>query len=651
MLNILAQLKQYQVISEGDYYFARLIHDKQQAYDYPPPVQQLAVLLAALCNHSHQQGNTCLYLDQALSQNLFGLAYRSFSDKRNYLSDIKEKIDHLPITQWQTALQDHIAFSAEPLQKVTPLVFQYGALYFYRVWQDEYQVAEYLKSAVENSRFFQEPAFTQSVKSVLEQYFVPQKQINWQKIAVATALRQQFCLISGGPGTGKTYTVARLLAATQALRLNRGQAPLRIALSAPTGKAAARLTESISLALTEMALASEVVQAIPTESVTIHRLLGFRLFAEQTKFNRRNPLPVDLLVVDEASMIDLSLMAMLLQALKPSTKLILLGDKDQLASVEAGAVIGELGRFIDQHYSAELVEYLTQCTGEKLMSRQEGNPIRDHLCYLRESRRFHQSSGIGHLAQAVNTMQANKSWLLFNQYEDIECIPFVETEGDDSAAYQAYCLQLVLKSAVQKYADYLQTLRQILARGQPLTQQDLALIFSRFNSVRFLTALRGGNLGLDKLNQAIAESLRQKSWIDFKHSRDWYVGKPIMINQNDSGIGLFNGDIGLYLGNSKVWFETGKAYRSVSISRIPNHEPAFALTVHKSQGSEFAHTLLVLPTENNPLLSKELLYTAVTRAKNKLTVFSRENIWKSAVKNPLKRQSGLGNLLSINNCV
>ena len=650
MLNILARLKQEQVISEGDYYFARLIHEKQQPYDYPQTIQNLAVLLAALCNNSHQQGNTCLYLDPHLAHNLFGLAYRSFADNRHYLSEIKEKIDNLPIAQWQTALQNHIAFSATPLHKITPLVFQYGALYFYRVWQDEYQVAQYLKSAVENSRVLQ-PQPTQDIKSVLDRYFAPQEQINWQKIAVATALRQRFCLISGGPGTGKTYTVARLLAATQALRLKQRQAPLRIALTAPTGKAAARLTESIGLALAEMKLAYTLAQTIPTESVTIHRLLGVRLFEESAKFNCQNPLPIDLLVVDEASMIDLSLMAKLLQALKTQTKLILLGDKDQLASVEAGAVIGELGRFMEQGYSAELAEYLTQCTGEKLVARTEGNPIRDHLCYLRESRRFHQHSGIGHLAKMVNEMQANQSWALFEQYEDIECVAFSAEEGDDKAVYQARCLELVLQRAVQKYADYLQSIRQVLEQNQAWTQENLARIFNLFNSVRFLTALRGGNLGLDKLNQAIADRLMQKGLLSFKHSRDWYIGKPIMVNQNDSSSGLFNGDIGLYLGNSKVWFETGNGYKSVSISRVPNHEPAFALTVHKSQGSEFAHTLLVLPTENNPLLSKELIYTAVTRAKNKLTVFSNESIWKNAVKNPIKRQSGLGNLLLINNCV
>ncbi|HBO37431.1 MAG TPA: exodeoxyribonuclease V subunit alpha, partial [Pasteurellaceae bacterium] len=378
MLNLLFQLKQHNVISDGDYYFAKLIADKQLASAYPEHVQNLAVLLAALCSHSYQQGNTCLYLDDSLIHNLFGLAYRGLADERNYLSEIQRKIDYLSISEWQRILEQHIAFTVQPLTDMRPLVFQHGALYFYRVWQDEFRVANYLKSAVEKSRVLTPEWTNEQIKTVLNSYFdEPKEYINWQKIAVATALRQPFCLISGGPGTGKTYTVARLLTVIQQLRFMCNQPPLQIALAAPTGKAAARLTESIGNALNDMSLSAELIPFVPTESVTLHRLLGMRLFDERSKFNAHNPLPVDLLVVDEASMVDLSMLAKLLQALKPQTKLILLGDKDQLASVEAGAVIGELGQFMRQDYSPDLVSYLTATTNENLLSSVQGNPIRD----------------------------------------------------------------------------------------------------------------------------------------------------------------------------------------------------------------------------------------------------------------------------------
>lgn len=651
MLDILFQLKQHQVIAASDYYFANMIAQKQQNLGYSEVERHLAVLLAALCSYSQRQGNTCLYLDSQLYGNLFDLAYRKFDDGRQYLFEIQDKINNTPIKDWQKTLQCHIAFTSTPLTQKTPLVFQHKALYFYRSWQDEYRVAQYLKSAVENSVVLHEPLPIEHIADILQRYFTEtaENTHNWQKIAAAMALRQQCCLISGGPGTGKTYTVARLLAVIQELCLLQARPPLRIALAAPTGKAAARLTESIGRALCEMDIPAHINAVIPKESMTIHRLLGVRLFEEQPRFHRRNPLSVDLLVVDEASMIDLALMAKLLQALKPHAKLILLGDKDQLASVEAGAVIGELGQFISDGFSEAMSDYLWQTTQERLFSKVEGNPIRDHLCELKESRRFSERSGIGALAKAINT-SAKGSWELFEQYEDIELYAFPEVhEYEDTAALQKKSLQSVLQNALEEYSPYLQHLQQIVRQHLPLNHDNLHEIFTRFNSVRFLTALRNGQFGLENLNQAIAEKLREVGLVNFKHSREWYIGKAVMITQNDSTVGLFNGDIGLYLGNSKVWFATANGYQSVSVSRIPNCEPAFAMTVHKSQGSEFDHTFLLLPLQPNPILSKELLYTAVTRAKKRLTLFSTKSIWESAVNRPIKRQSGLGKLLSINN--
>lgn len=219
-------------------------------------------------------------------------------------------------------------------------------------------------------------------------------------------------------------------------------------------------------------------------------------------------------------------------------------------------------------------------------------------------------------------------------------------KGDNPSLYSQACAALVIKSAVEKYTDYLVKLKALQQQSPILNEQQVGEIFVLFNAVRFLTALRVGELGVEQLNQKIAQRLQQKGLLDFKHERDWYLGKPIMIQQNDRHIGLYNGDIGLFLGQGKVWFEQGQGhYKTVLASRVPNYETAFVMTVHKSQGSEFAHTCLVLPTEPNPILSRELIYTGVTRAKQQLTVFSSAEIWKSAVKNPVKRQSGLNQLL------
>uniref|UniRef100_UPI0028EBDCD4 exodeoxyribonuclease V subunit alpha n=1 Tax=Aggregatibacter segnis TaxID=739 RepID=UPI0028EBDCD4 len=392
---------------------------------------------------------------------------------------------------------------------------------------------------------------------------------------------------------------------------------------------------------------------IPMNAETIHRLLGVRFFSEETRYHADNPLPLDVLVVDEASMIDLTLMVKLLNALKPETKLILLGDKDQLASVEAGAILGELGRFVNAAkptYSSSMAQYLQATTGMTLPSEDKINAISDSICYLQVSRRFGANPEVGELATTVNLGNATKSWQLLQQYQqhqDKHCGVYLTdfahylTNKDDVQQRKA-CVKLIVDRAAEEYARYLQ---QIPSEGA-LHEDQVRSIFAAFNRIRFLTALRVGEFGVDQLNLAIAEKLRQKRLLQFHQEREWYIGKPIMVTQNDSGVGLYNGDIGIYLGHGRVWFEQGQnSYKTVLASRVPNHETAFVMTVHKSQGSEFPHTFLILPLENSPVLSKELVYTGITRTKDFLTVFALQSVWESAVKNPVQRQSGLGQLL------
>lgn len=647
MLTLLYQLKQQQIISSSDYYFAKLIADKQQGAGYSETQQALAILLAALCSYSYQQGNSALILDFKTENNLFNLAYRHL--EQDYLSQIKQKINYLPIAQWQECLTGHMAFTSAELKQVAPLVFQFGALYFYRTWQDEYRVARYFQKAITRNQTSLSSQDLSQITQVLAKYFPAQNSadtqgINWQKMAVATALRQSFCVITGGPGTGKTTTVTRLLLALQELHCNK----LYIKLVAPTGKAAARLTESINGALESLQqrenipLSSELLATLPTQAQTLHRLLGAKRFEETPVFHTQNPLLVDVLVVDEASMIDLPLMAKLVQALQPNCKLILLGDENQLSPVGAGEMLGELSQFSlnpegqPMPYSPALTHYLQQVAQISLPSDPHVEPIRDALCRLWHSHRFSAQSGIGVLAEAVNKGRWKETLPLFERFDDIALHLFpAEQTAQAHAAW-------VVESATAHYAPYLKLVQQYCRPDANPTETQIAQILHAFNQVRFLSALRGGTLGVEMLNEQMAQALKQQGLAQFKTARDWYLGKPIMITQNDSHIGLSNGDIGLYLGNRKVYFEQGQGrYRAILASRMPEYEPAFTMTIHKSQGSEFAHTVLVLPAEPNPILSRELIYTGITRAKQRLSIFSPLDIWHNAVRNPIQRQSGL----------
>ncbi len=657
MLTLLKQLKDENIISAADYHFAQFIDNKQKPYHYEQGIADLAVFLAALCSyHQQQAGHSCINLDENLGVNPFLLS----QSQRELQQSIRNKLIY-PINEWQSRLADHIAFSDDPFTKIAPLVFQFNSLYFYRIWQDEMRVARFFARHKKPQNL---PFSDAEIKATLDKLFpaeftqlLPEEKHAWQKIAVATAIKQSCCVLTGGPGTGKTTTVTRLLLALQMLYHEK----LIIKLVAPTGKAAARLKESLDNSLKALVerehieISDSLRESLPQDAETLHRLLGIKYFSTEPKYHAKNLLNIDVLVVDEASMIDLALMAMLVQALRAETKIILLGDQDQLSSVEAGAILAELGRF--QQFKGELLpyssahaDYLQRVTGEALPHQPAVSYLRDNLCHLVASRRFGERKLIGALAKSINALQSEESWQLFAQdteHKEIEMVNLdFPKQGHLSEEKKAHlALQTVVERACEAYRHYLEEIAEIQANNLPIAEQ-LERIFKAFNQVRFLTAVRKGNLGSERLNALIFEKLKQQGLIHFHQGRENYAGKPILITQNDRNVHLYNGDIGLYLMEKnadgeikgRYWFENGQ---SELPSRLPQHESAFVMTVHKSQGSEFAHTFVVLPLEFNPVLTKELLYTGVTRAKEKVTIFSTEDIWKMAVRKATDRQSGL----------
>ncbi|MDO4698708.1 MAG: exodeoxyribonuclease V subunit alpha [Pasteurellaceae bacterium] len=643
MLALLEQLKTDHHISELSYQFAKFIDRQQQGLGYSTEQQHLATLLSALMINHLAEGHSCLDLESTAAKNPFGL-----NRLPEYHSQILQKIGNISPLVWQQQLADHIAFSQDSTQN-TPLLFQQNKLYFHRYWQAEQQIAMLLKRTMESVHNEDHTL----IKRILDRFFsVSTPTIDWQKIAVATALKQPFCLISGGPGTGKTRTVAILLSALQIKQLEQGDNPLNIALVAPTGKAAARLKESITANLSQLNLPESLKQTIPNQASTIHSLIGIRPDSDEPHHTAKNPLNIDLLVVDEASMIDLFLMEKLLNALKTGTRIVMLGDKDQLASVESGNLMAEFGHFLTLGYSQTHCDYLNDTTGYTIPSIEMKVPtICDCLVHLRHSYRFDAHSGIGQLASEINAMQGVRSWqkVANSTFSDLKLIDYPPIQAfTDKAQWTQHCVRLVVDHAVNLYRDYLHAVQQRQRDPHTIEIRD---IFQRFQQVRFLSALRVSELGVERLNQSIAEALQRQGLIQFRHSRESYPGKPILITENVPALQVFSGDIGIILpdeqGKLRAYFETeinGKPHH-ISLSRLPNHEPAYVMTVHKSQGSEFTHTLLVLPLHSSPVLTKELLYTAVTRAKKTFTLFSLEQIWKTGVQTCNQRQSGLMNQL------
>ncbi|MGE9551569.1 exodeoxyribonuclease V subunit alpha [Erwinia amylovora] len=574
-------------------------------------VDQPALMLAAACVSAEAgEGHVCLPLAWFTEQQLFGGRHPELARQLWQMAGEPD---------WYTLLPAAEAVSDG--SRATPLVLHQQRLYLHRMWQSEGQVARFIIKDAPLTGFDES-----RLRAALDRHFGQQPE-NWQKIAAAVAITRQIAVISGGPGTGKTTTVAKLLAAL--LELSAGN--LRIRLAAPTGKAAARLTESLGKALQQLEVSEAEKQRFPSEATTLHRLLGAVPGSQRMRYHSGNPLHLDLLIVDEASMVDLPMMANLIAALPPQARVIFLGDRDQLASVEAGAVLGDICRCAEAGYSKQRAEELMRLTGCVVAGNEDpfAPAVRDSICLLRQSYRFDTSSGIGQLARAVNAGD-------IRQVEKVFAAGFSDIERFSLSSSEQY--QHLLDSCVAGYQDYLLALRQDAMPEQ---------VIEAFGRFQLLCALREGPFGVMGLNERIEASLQKKRLIQrASTSGKWYVGRPVMIARNDSALGLFNGDIGIAMndaeGTLKVFFPLPDgSIKAVQPSRLPPHDTAFAMTVHKSQGSEFNHTLLVLPGQFTPVLTRELVYTAITRAKQRLTLYADSAVFNNAVKMRILRRSGL----------
>ncbi|CAH9054825.1 RecBCD enzyme subunit RecD [Pseudoalteromonas holothuriae] len=478
------------------------------------------------------------------------------------------------------------------------------------------------------------------LKKLLNAYF-PSKQeetIDWQKVACAMAAISGFCVITGGPGTGKTTTVTKLLAILQSLYI---QAPLTIKLVAPTGKAAARLSESILGAKAKLGLDEKLYELIPEQAQTIHRLLGVIPQSNQYRHNQFNPLHLDLLIIDEASMVDLSLLAKLMQALPKHARLILLGDKDQLASVDTGSVLSDLCQQLllnsQPSYSQALCDKLnTLCFAGKaqLQGQDSEFALSDSVAFLQKSHRFDSRSGIGQLALAVNNNDTKLLRQTLNKgYDDIALMALTNEQ------YQA-----LIERSAEQYGVYLQLMHQ---------GADVIAIHRAFAQYQLLAALREGPYGVEQLNRRIEQALYVKQLI--QPTTRHYAGQPIMVVENDYQLKLFNGDIGILLideqGQLKATFidEQG-GVRAFYPARLPRHENVYVMTIHKSQGSEFAHTAMILPPlqRSSIGINRQLVYTGITRAKSYFELVAQEQVLLNAMNRSVSRCSGLRDRLMKN---
>ncbi|MCK9512020.1 MAG: exodeoxyribonuclease V subunit alpha [Pigmentiphaga sp.] len=644
-----------------------------------PAASPWLLLAAALASHQLGRGHGCLDIGDMLRDPAGVLALPPEDDDTGQGSGAPPHpavvVGRLSEAAWLAAL-DCPALVGAPGPGAQPLVRAGTRLYLRRYWRYEQDVREGIAR-----RLALPPAATAGAvwRNWLERLFGEPGQYgdapDWQRLACALVGRGAFGVITGGPGTGKTTTVVKLLALLQALALAPGgrARPLQIRLAAPTGKAAARLHQSIAQAVSQLPLRNDdpldaaILAAIPIHVTTLHRLLGSRPDTRRFRHHAGHPLPLDVLVIDEASMVDLERMAAVLDALPLGARLILLGDKDQLASVEAGAVLGELCRRAEQgHYLPETADWLAEVCGEAPGLRwqdEAGRPLDQAVVQLRVSHRFSADSGIGRLARAVNAGDAAGSRAILDEARDDLVVVRLPHELDER---HWPALLLHGRSAARPGADdggaadgyrrYLALMR--LHRPGP-EATDAAWdawanqVLRAHAGFQVLCAVRRGPWGVEGLNARIADVLHRHG--EIAATQGWYPGRPVLVTRNDYGLGLMNGDIGVTLSRFdpataewrlRVAFaasDGGDTVRWVLPSRLNHIETVYALTVHKSQGSEFEHAVLVLPDSPTPILTRELVYTGITRARSRLTLVppAQAAVWDEAVQRRVQRAGGL----------
>ncbi len=657
-----------------DYFFAKEISQcvsffESVAIEHDSSNKQWFHLLIAL-SASLRDGHSCLPISEVAGKRYFtdGLTNASEAD-----NDLAQQGFEFADVKILNALLAALPLAEDEHQ---PIVLRHGRLYLRRYYQFEQELKQVVQARrtitaetevnTNDAQLAESSADFDTIKHIIATLFPTladgsvsaEAEIDWQAVAVANAINKDFAIIAGGPGTGKTYTVTKLLAALVMLNGAKNSSKSRdddvgnaapktaprIALVAPTGKAAQRLSESISNAVQGFrgSIDDKVLDLIPEQAQTIHRLLG--VIPEQVNFrhHQENLLAIDILLIDEVSMVDLPMMTRIFRALPASTKVILLGDADQLPSVAVGSVLADFAPRPHVGYSALNHSYLEQVTGYKTLtldqslSSNEQYSASDCVTFLMKSRRFDGEGGIGKIANNVINGQYRESWQLLAQNSELD--------EQSQLTLLSGSIESWLTPLVEQY---------YLGLSQCDNVEEAFALLAKF---RILSSTRKGPQGVESLNAMVIEILRDKGAIAFNrfdssnkndNTNALYPSQPIMITENDYRLGVYNGDIGLLWKNAQghlmAVFENGKGgFNWILPSRLPKFDTVYAMTIHKTQGSEFQHVAMVLPEQkDNRLLSRELLYTGITRAKLQLSIASSQHVWQSGVSQQVKRHSGL----------
>lgn len=654
--HLLSYLVRENKIDPTSYYFAQFIQDTSIS-EYGDEVERaascneannnLVILLAALATEMMLKQHSCVDLQTRGLNNWLQLAQAELALTIN-LPDHQiwaEVLAGLPSLVTAVGDEQHLqdgttqqlpseaggaqkevatanGLSSPTFSSVTPFVLWQKKLYLRRFFVAERIIAHRVKNAVKIQALSLDQSITSKTTSFIDGLF-PKVQLDaepdWQKMAVLSSVTQLFSVISGGPGTGKTTTVVKLLASlvfqhqttnTQ----NQTANALLIGITAPTGKAALRLENAINEELDKLDLPTNLLNALPTSASTVHRILGSRGNGE-FKYTKTNPLPHDVLLIDEASMVDVSLMSKLFDALKDHCRIILIGDRKQLASVEAGNVLADFY----QAHSERPMGYLVE---------------------LKKSWRFGDDSAVGRLANVTNSGNLTQIQETFENPEFTSNLTWLTQPNEG------------LADVIEKVVEHFVYLTEALTRLSHENEKEVIKnAFDQLQTLQLLACIRRSEFGTEAINSRVHQRLIQKGVIP--NNEQHYVGRPVMVTSNAYHLNLYNGDIGLQAidptsGLLMTYFMVGvDAYCKIHCQRLPVHESVYAMTVHKSQGSAFLHTILVLPQDEElaSVVTRELVYTGLTRSRAQFTLVASLPSLATSVNQVTVRNSGLAKMI------
>ena len=578
-----------------DYFFAKQVSQyilPKVKLDDESQIELFHLLM--LLQHYYRSGNSCMPM-KIVAENTF------------WQTQITDDTDDIKLgyTFSNISNLEKIVTTCANIDKQA-ISYHFDCMYINRLWLYENEIAANIHA---KSQLITDTLNIENVKDTLSRLFKDENtDIDWQKLAVTNSLGRNFSVISGGPGTGKTTTVAKLILALQML----SDKSLNIQMIAPTGKAAQRLKESIT---NSKSLLSELdTSCLPDDAKTIHRFLGIKRNSTYIKYNKKNQSPCDVLIIDEASMIDISMFVNIIRAIKDDCKVVLLGDVNQLPSVETGNILSELAQVCDKNsFTPKALSFIKETCKYNL---QQSTQNYDFITFLEKSYRTN-SQEILKLASDVIAGVTGISQSDSVVYKNITNNKKSKSNKDIDDFISYVC------------KNYFSKITTANTAGEALT------LLKKF---RILIANKNIEIGTEILNQKIERKLG-------KTPNTNYNGRAIMVVENSYSTGLFNGDVGV-IWNDKAYFEdTNSQLKEIGISRLPKTETVFAMTIHKTQGSEFDTVAIMLPDDHNRLLTRELLYTGITRAKSKVYIVSNKQVWDTTVKKSITRFSNVGQIL------